>query len=273
MADVLSQLAVAMTPADALARAKWAAGQLGLKLHDETADGFRGGSEWWGAHQITVRVTASGSGTLVALNASTVKIGYTGRLKQVTQRFVDLMTASSESLSMPVEAAQPLGDRDLLVEKMLSRMEARAEKEERVEQLPAQAVLGFYPLKDHGPLIGAPGQGTHSRTAPPDNWQSDNAVDIKVPKGTPVVAVENGVIGDRIGPLNSRDPRMGGLRVYVESRDGNEFYYAHLSKLAVKAGQRVEKGQVIGYSGSAAGVDHLHFAQRKGDPRTTLKSD
>ena len=49
---------------------------------------------------------------------------------------------------------------------------------------------------------------------------------------------------------------------------GNEFYYAHLSKLAVKAGQSVVKGQLIGYSGSANGAAHLHIAAKHGDPQT-----
>lgn len=114
----------------------------------------------------------------------------------------------------------------------------------------------------NGKVIGVPGQGTHTL----GNWQSDNAIDIAVPAGTPIYAREDGVIGSRIGALDSKNPRMAGLRVYVNSK-GNQFYYAHLSRLAVKAGQKVKKGQLIGYSGAANGVEHLHFAARNGDPR------
>ena len=127
-----------------------------------------------------------------------------------------------------------------------------------------------FPTKTKGPLIGTPGQGTHSWTEKPNNWQSDNAVDIKVPIGTPVLAVQAGVIGSRIGKLSSTNPHMQGLRVYVEN-GRNQFYYAHLSKLAVHKGEHVAKGQIIGYSGKAAGVAHLHFAQMKGDPRQTVR--
>lgn len=111
-------------------------------------------------------------------------------------------------------------------------------------------------------IIGAPHQGTHTI----GNWQSDNAIDIAIPVGTPIRAATDGVIGSRIGSLGSNNPRFAGLRVNLQGQ-GQDFYYAHLSRLAVKAGQRVKKGQIIGYSGSANGVAHLHLGVRKGDPR------
>ena len=48
---------------------------------------------------------------------------------------------------------------------------------------------------------------------------------------------------------------------------GNAFFYAHLSKLSVHAGQHVKKGQLLGYSGSANGSPHLHIASEHGDPQ------
>ena len=111
------------------------------------------------------------------------------------------------------------------------------------------------------PLIGRPGGGTHSWTVDPNNWQSDNAWDFAFPFGTPLLAVADGVIGDRIGPISS-DPnsRFGGLRCYLKTAD-NEFYYAHLSSFApeTKPGAQFEQGQVIGLSGAASGVNHLHL--------------
>jgi murein DD-endopeptidase MepM/ murein hydrolase activator NlpD len=118
-----------------------------------------------------------------------------------------------------------------------------------------------YPAASKVKLIGFPGGGTHSWTVDPSNWQSDNAWDFAFPFGTPLLAVADGVIGDKIGPI-SKDPksRFGGLRCYLKTAD-NEFYYAHLSKFApgTKAGAHVKQGDVIGFSGSASGVDHLHL--------------
>ena len=121
-----------------------------------------------------------------------------------------------------------------------------------------------YPAKEKVKLIGQPGGGTHSWTVEPNNWQSDNAWDFAFPFGTPLVAVADGVIGSKIGPI-SKDPnsRFGGLRCYLKTAD-NEFYYAHLSKFApgTKAGAHVKQGDVIGSSGAASGVNHLHLGMR-----------
>lgn len=125
-----------------------------------------------------------------------------------------------------------------------------------------------YPLGAHGKVIGTPGAGTHSG-AEFHNWQSMRALDIAVPKGTPVYAVTDGVIGSRIGAFSSGNPRLQGLRLTIQGR-GNAWYYAHLSKLNVHAGQRVRRGQLLGYSGVANGVAHLHIASEFGDIRELL---
>jgi len=117
-----------------------------------------------------------------------------------------------------------------------------------------------------GKVIGYPYQGTHTR----GNWQSDNAVDIAVPKGTPVYAVHDGTIGPNIGPFNSLDPTLSGSRLSI-LWTGNSAYYAHLSKILVKPGQRVKTGDLLGYSGVANGVAHLHWAIEKGSPLDWIK--
>lgn len=119
-----------------------------------------------------------------------------------------------------------------------------------------------YPLGATGKLIGTPYSGTHTL----GNWESDKAVDIAVPVGTPVVAPADGVIGSQIGALGSNNPRMAGLRVHLDG-PADSFYFAHLSKLNVRPGQRVRAGQIIGWSGAANGVAHLHFASEHRDPR------
>ena len=129
----------------------------------------------------------------------------------------------------------------------------------------------IYPAKLRGQIIGRPGQGTHSFIAPPNNWESDNAIDIALPHGTALFAVADGEIGTQFGPLNSTDPRFLGLRCHLVTAD-NEFYYAHLSKFAagVQPGSRLKQGQVIGFSGAANGVNHLHLGCRRSDPVSLL---
>ena len=122
-----------------------------------------------------------------------------------------------------------------------------------------------------GKIIGTPYQGSHKpgATTPP-SWQSDNAVDISVPVGTPVYAVHDGVVGPNIGPFSSMSPYLAGQRLTV-SWAGNAAYYAHLSKILVHSGEQVKAGQLLGYSGSANGVAHLHWALEKGNPLDWLK--
>lgn len=136
----------------------------------------------------------------------------------------------------------------------------------------AAPVSGYvYPLAVQGQIIGCPFAlgSTHSPLVPPDNLASDNAVDIAVPVGTPVYAVADGLIGSQIGPLDSTDPRMAGLRVHLDTA-GVRFYYAHLSRIDVFPGEYVQAGQQIGLSGSANGAAHLHFAQDVGNPAETV---
>jgi len=116
----------------------------------------------------------------------------------------------------------------------------------------------------HAKLIGVPYHGTHTLYG---NWESDNAIDIALPGKTPVYATEDGVIGDRIGHINTKDAHMVGQRVNLAGKDNN-FYYQHLATITVKAGQHVKRGDLIGYSGA---TNHVHFAVEKGDPRQYYK--
>lgn len=167
------------------------------------------------------------------------------------------------ALGYPDDACEPTFGPQLraylLGERRLPPAYAKRRKE---RQTPRAEYI--YPAATPVKLLGRPGQGTHSFTVAPANWQSDNAWDFAFPKGTPLLAVADGVIGSKIGPISS-DPnsRFGGLRCYLETAD-NEFYYAHLTRFAprTKPGAKVKQGQVIGYSGSASGVDHLHLGCR-----------
>ena len=87
------------------------------------------------------------------------------------------------------------------------------------------------------------------------------ALDIMAAQGTPVVATADG----KIQRLFSSE--RGGLTIYQTSADGTlVFYYAHLDRYAdgLKDGQKVRKGETIGYVGdtgnAGAGNFHLHFA-------------
>jgi len=86
------------------------------------------------------------------------------------------------------------------------------------------------------------------------------ATDILAPRGTPVVAVDTGIIAK----LFTSKP--GGLTIYqFNPQQTYAYYYAHLDRYApgLKESMLVKKGDIIGYVGTTGNADpntpHLHF--------------
>lgn len=128
--------------------------------------------------------------------------------------------------------------------------------------------IAGYPLRTTArySVIGCPYEGTHTL----GNWESDRAVDIACPTGTPVVAIWAGTIGSQWGPLDTTSPQLLGLRAHLLRADGEEAYYAHCSRLTAPPGTHLKAGQLLGYSGEANGVQHLHFATKIGRPENEI---
>ena len=87
------------------------------------------------------------------------------------------------------------------------------------------------------------------------------ALDILAPKGTPVVAVEEGTVAKL---FNSK---AGGITLYqFDPGQQYSYYYAHLERYAdgLQEGNHVQRGQVLGYAGTSGNAPkdtpHLHFA-------------
>ena len=85
-----------------------------------------------------------------------------------------------------------------------------------------------------------------------------NGVDLAAPTGTPVYATADGIVG-RADWFSSY-----GLYISIDHGGEIETRYAHLSRLAVAAGDRVEVGDIIGYVGSTGRSTgpHLHYEVR-----------
>lgn len=79
--------------------------------------------------------------------------------------------------------------------------------------------------------------------------------DFRAPIGTPVLAANDGIV--RI----AKDRYYAGGSVVIDHGYKIFSQYYHLSKLKVKVGQRVKKGEVIALSGDSGRVTgaHLHF--------------
>jgi peptidoglycan LD-endopeptidase LytH len=170
-----------------------------------------------------------------------------------------------------------------------SEAQSREEQEEATIRAPEPVHMspklpsGFAPLLtdvpidgvDHGPLIAElrnknlqiPVAGFDidnlkgSFTQKRGEDRLHNAADFQAPKGTPVLAVEDGVIA------RVHTSKAGGLTLYQTDPSARfVYYYAHLDGYVdgMEQGKSVKKGDVIGYVGFTGNASpiapHLHFA-------------
>ena len=97
--------------------------------------------------------------------------------------------------------------------------------------------------------------------AEPRGYRTHLAVDILAPRGSAVVAVDDGTVAR----LSSS--QAGGISIYqFDAAERYCFFYAHLERYAegLAEGQPVKRGRLLGYVGTtgnaAARAAHLHFA-------------
>lgn len=97
--------------------------------------------------------------------------------------------------------------------------------------------------------------------------RSHGALDLLAPRGTPVLAVDDGYVRKLFTSV------PGGLTVYqFDLAERYCYYYAHLDGYApgLHEGQPLRRGDVVGYVGTTGNAPkdtpHLHFAVSRLDP-------
>ncbi|WP_306439829.1 peptidoglycan DD-metalloendopeptidase family protein [Staphylococcus marylandisciuri] len=96
----------------------------------------------------------------------------------------------------------------------------------------------------------------------PNNNGMHYGMDFPMNLGTPVQAITGGTV-----QYAGWDPMGGGNTITVQEPDGlHTQFYMHLNGFNVKAGQQIQTGQIIGYSGNtgASTGPHLHFQRMNG---------
>ncbi|MEM6780916.1 MAG: LysM peptidoglycan-binding domain-containing M23 family metallopeptidase [Pseudomonadota bacterium] len=121
------------------------------------------------------------------------------------------------------------------------------------DKVPARSGNGKFMWPVDGKVISTYG--------PKADGLHNDGINIKVPKGTPVRAAENGVVVYAGNELEG----YGNL-VLIRHEDRWMTAYAHLDKFLIKKGETVRRGQSIGTVGSTGQVDssQLHFEIRRG---------
>jgi murein DD-endopeptidase MepM/ murein hydrolase activator NlpD len=148
-----------------------------------------------------------------------------------------------------------------------------------VEPAPVEAAEADEPVSPATPVPGPPAAAAPAaprlmvpvrgveRAAIRDNYsarrgaRTHNALDIMAPRGTPVLAADDG----RVAKIYRH--ALGGLSIYqYDPAEGFAYYYAHMDAFAagLREGAVVKRGDVIGYVGTTGnptpGAPHLHFA-------------
>ncbi len=103
------------------------------------------------------------------------------------------------------------------------------------------------------------------------NGTKNDGINLSVPTGAAIVAAEGGTV-----VYSGNELKGFGNLVLIRHKNGWSTAYAHVSKMLVKKGQKVRRGQVIAKAGQTGSVSRpqLHFEIRRGttpvNPRKIL---
>lgn len=183
-----------------------------------------------------------------------------GDLQQLAARVSEFEDRSDElALIAGIEAGQTRlgagGDVEA-VDTRVNRLEGTFEDLEAALRNRRQRLASTPSLR---PVIGLITSGYGTRRDPLTNgWARHNGVDIGALPGRPVVAAADGVV-TRAGRINAL-----GKAVYVSHGYGTVTRYGHLSKSVVEPGQKVRRGEIVGYVGNTGRTTghHLHYEVR-----------
>jgi murein DD-endopeptidase MepM/ murein hydrolase activator NlpD len=191
-----------------------------------------------------VSLLSTSQADLIA-DAQTTTDSYTQTLRQVAQA-----QARSKDLRQRHNAT---------VARLRERLEAARGLVEKLSGFAPTTMVG-------GRLVACPVSRPYSYV---DTWgaarsggRTHQGTDIMNPYGNKVHAYVDGTISRQ--SYNS----LGGVTLYLQGDDGDEYYYAHLARYVARTGQRVQAGELIAYNGqsgnAAATAPHLHFEVHPG---------
>lgn len=164
---------------------------------------------------------------------------------------------SRDSLSRS-EAYALLKEANKKADKLTVRLAAQTRSLEELERISSMksdmlnSIPAIRPLKNMYSISSGFGRRYHPILK---TLRAHTGIDIAAPKGTPVYATADGTV-------TNENPGGGyGMVIVISHGYSYKTLYAHLSKKAVKPGQKVKRGQVIGYVGSTgmSSGSHLHY--------------
>lgn len=176
----------------------------------------------------------------------------------------------------PMTRAYDLSEQELQkqMNALIDELDRRTERYEALEILLLQQSLKKNTLPSARPVDAAYNSSSYGWRVDPFTGKMafHEGLDFMAEAGTPIYAAASGIV-----TAAERQPDYGNI-IKIDHGSGIETRYAHASRILVKPGQRVEKGQMIaevGSTGRSTGA-HLHFEVRLNgaalDPRRFLTS-
>lgn len=165
--------------------------------------------------------------------------------------------SANELLNATLEKLEKLNRKvDMQQESMGDLLSAAEEHADRIASIPSIKPVQEDKLKRKVKLLSGYGMRMHPVHKVRKMHQG---IDFTAPKGTPIIATGNGKV--------IRVEHIGygyGTSVLIDHGYGYQTLYGHMSKVDVKKGEKVQKGQVIGTVGSTgtSTAPHCHYEVR-----------
>ncbi len=202
-----------------------------------------------------------------------------GRAEQqaVRDAQADQKSQLDEKLAQAQDLVSQISAKEDEVEKAKRELEAAAASMDKQlaakqKELAAKIAAGkitinagtgyLWPLPGYDTIFSLFGNRINPVTHKP---QHHSGIDIPAPRGTPILAARGGVV-----LRSARESSYGNFVVISHGGNNESTLYAHMNSRAVKEGDVVSQGQVIGYVGTTGRSTgyHLHFEVRINNVRT-----
>jgi murein DD-endopeptidase MepM/ murein hydrolase activator NlpD len=150
----------------------------------------------------------------------------------------------------------PSHDPEATLRALSSSVSDLSARSERIETFYADQAVRLSHTPSVWPVRGYFSSGFGNRSDPFTGERDFHpGIDVSAPRGTKAVAPADGVVV-AVGPRGAY-----GLAIIIDHGFGLVTRYAHLERFNVRAGQRVRRGDVIGFVGSTgrSNAPHLHY--------------
>ncbi|HJT94358.1 MAG TPA: M23 family metallopeptidase [Mycobacterium sp.] len=175
---------------------------------------------------------------VLSANYQTISANYTSA--GAAGAAVDVSRDFDRSL-LEKQAREQVAQRAIALENLAKKTQQRADELKRNQWV--LPVAGYRLSAQFGASSSMWSSGTHS------------GLDMSGPSGSTIVSVAAGTV------KSTGYNGSWGNRTIVTLKDGTDVWYCHQSRISVSPGDKVDPGQVIGYTGSTGNVTgpHLHI--------------